>query len=180
MFDSEGRVPLVRPTRGVLQLSEMTDQFFNKVRDFLEIGIGPVGFEHGELGIVSSRNAFIAEVAIQFEDLVEAADEQTLQIKLRRDPQIKIEPERLVMGAERFRRRAARDGLQHRRFHFEKSARLHELPDLAQDRDPFRENVRAIARSSADRDNVADSALRHPVRPCHFSGKRPQAISPST
>ena len=105
----------------------MADQFLDQVRDLLEIGIGPVGFEHGELRIVLSRDAFVAEVAVQLEDLVETADEQTLQIKFRRDAQIKIEPERLVMGAERFRRRAARDGLQHRRLHFQKSALLHEI-----------------------------------------------------
>ena len=119
----------------------MTDQFLDQVRDLLEIGVGPVGFEHGELGIVFSRDAFVAEVAIQFEDLVEAADEQTLEIKFRRDAQIKIEPERLVMRAERLGRRAARDRLQHRRFHFEKTALLHETPDLAHDRDSFLENV---------------------------------------
>ena len=83
-------------------LSEITNQFFNQIRDFLEIGIGPVAFEHREFRIVLARNAFVAEVAVHFEDLVEPADEQTFQIKLRRNAQIKIEPERLVMGAERF------------------------------------------------------------------------------
>ena len=64
----------------------------------------------------------LRKVPVHFEDLVEPADEQPLQIKLRRDAQVKIDPERLVMGPERFRRRAAGDGLQHRRFHFKEAA----------------------------------------------------------
>ena len=100
----------------------MTDHFLHQVRDLLEIGVGPVAFQHGELRIVFPRNAFVPEIPVQLENLVESADEQPLEIKLRRDAQVKIEAERLVMGAERFRRRAAGHGLQHRRFHFQKPA----------------------------------------------------------
>ena len=109
----------------------MADQLLDQLRDLLEIRVGPIAFEHGELRIVPARDAFVAEVAVHLENLVETADEQSLQIKLRRDPQKEIDPERLVMGAERLRRRAACDRLQHRRFHFLKPARLHEAPHLA-------------------------------------------------
>ena len=112
----------------------MADQFLDQLGDLLEIRVGPVAFEHGELRIVPARDAFVAEVAVHFEDLVEPADEQSFQVKLRRDAQIEIDPERLVMRAKRLRRRAARDGLQHRRFHFLKPARFHEAPHLAHDR----------------------------------------------
>src|SRR3984893_14688202 len=52
----------------------------------------------------------------------------------------KLKRERLVMGSERFGGRAARHGLQHWRFHFQKALRLHEPPDLAHDHDPFLEH----------------------------------------
>ena len=75
-------------------------------------------------GLCRREMPSLRKLRFNFEDFVEAADEQALQIKLRRDAQVKIEPERLVMGPERLGRRAAGDGLQHRRFHFEKAARL--------------------------------------------------------
>ncbi len=118
----------------------MTDHFLDEVRDLLEIGVGPIAFEHGELGIVLSRDSFVPEIPVQLEDFVEAADQQALEIKLRRDPKIKLQPERFVMGPKRLRRGAARHGLQHRRLHFEKAPRFHEMADLAHDRDPFFED----------------------------------------
>src|SRR5437764_707142 len=69
---------------------QVTDHLFHEVRDLLEIGVGPIRLEHRELGIVFPRNAFVAKIAIQLEDLVEAADEKPLEIKLRRDPQIQL------------------------------------------------------------------------------------------
>ena len=113
----------------------MTNQFFDEVRHLLEIGICPVGFEHGEFRIVLSGNAFVAEVPVDFENLVEPAYQQTFQIQLRRDAQIKIEAERLVMRAERLGRGAAGDGLQNRRLHFQKAALLEKTPGLANNRD---------------------------------------------
>ena len=62
--------------RAANDLGEMTNQFFNQVRYFLEIGIRPVDFEHGEFRIVLSGNAFVPEVTADFEDLVESAYEQ--------------------------------------------------------------------------------------------------------
>ena len=56
-------------------LREMTNQFLDQVRHFFEIGVGPVNFEHGELGIVLSRNAFVAEIPVDLENFVESADQ---------------------------------------------------------------------------------------------------------
>src|ERR1043166_7780059 len=118
----------------------MANKDLYQIGHFLEIGVGPVGFEHGELRVVFSCNSFVAKVAIDFENLVEAADEEPFQIQLRRDPQIKIESERLVMRAEWLRRRAAGDRLQHRRFNFQKTAIFEEAARLAHDGDALGKN----------------------------------------
>ena len=114
----------------------MAGHFLDEVGHFLEVGEGPVGFEHRELRIVAARDAFVAEIAVEFEDLGEATDEQALEEKLRRDAQGERHAERVVMRLERPRRGTAGDVLEHRRFHFEETAVLEETAD-------FREHQRA-------------------------------------
>jgi hypothetical protein len=53
----------------------MTDHFLDEVGHFLEIGVGPVGFEHRELRIVFSRNSLVPEISIQLEDFIKPAHE---------------------------------------------------------------------------------------------------------
>src|SRR2546423_7870688 len=113
----------------------MANQFLEQVRHLLEIGIRPVNLEHGELRIVLSRNAFVAEIAIQLEHFRESADKETLEIKLGRDAQIKIDAERFVASAERLGRRAARNRLQNRRLHFRETALFQESTRFAQHHD---------------------------------------------
>ena len=84
-----------------------------------------------------SGNAFVAKVAIDFEDFVKAAYQQPLQIKLRRNPQVKVETERLVMGAERLGCRASSDRLQDWRLDFNEAAFSEEAPRLSDNRDAF-------------------------------------------
>ena len=83
-------------------------------------------------------DAFVAEVAVDFENLFETTDHQTFQVELRRDAQIKLHVERVVMGDEGACRGAAGDRVHHRRFDFEEAAlqeqRAHRLDDArAQD-----------------------------------------------
>ncbi len=152
---------------------EMANQFLHQIGDLLEIRIGPVGFEHGELGIVPARNAFVPEVSVQLENLVEAAHEQPLQIKLRRDAERKIEAERIVMGAERLGRRAARHRLQHRRFHFQKSAVFQKPAHLAHDQDPLLEDgARMLVREQIE--IALPIARLHILQPVPFFRQRPQ------
>src|SRR4051812_32473040 len=83
-------------------LSQKTDEFFDEIRDLLEIGIGPIGLEHCEFRIVLPRDPFVAKVAIDFKYLVEPGHQQTLQIKLQRNAQIKIETKCVMVGLEWF------------------------------------------------------------------------------
>jgi trehalose/maltose hydrolase-like predicted phosphorylase len=56
-----------------------------------------IRFEHREFGIVPAREAFVAEVAADLEQLVNAADEQALEVKLQRDAQVKSQPSALCL-----------------------------------------------------------------------------------
>jgi hypothetical protein len=46
-----------------------------------------VRLEHGELGVVGVVRALVAEIPADLEDLLDPADDQALQVKLKRDPQ---------------------------------------------------------------------------------------------
>ena len=68
MFDLQGSEEL---------LGKMADHLFDEVGHDLEVTEGLVGFEHGEFGIVTAGDSFVTEVAVKFEDLGQAADEET-------------------------------------------------------------------------------------------------------
>ena len=68
--------------------------------------------------------ALVAEVAVDLVDALEAADDQALQVQLRRDAQEEVHVERVVVRHEGPRRRAAGDGLHHRRLDFDVAARV--------------------------------------------------------
>ena len=107
--------------RGLLQ------QFRREVDQPLVIRVRLVKLQHRELGIVVRREPLVAEVAIDLVDPLDAADHQPLQIQLRRDAQVQIDIERVVVRDERPRRRAAIERLHHRRLDFDKAA----LPRVA-------------------------------------------------
>ena len=116
-------------------------KLFGQRHQIVVIGIGHVKFQHREFWVVPRGNPFVAEVAIDFEDALESAHNQAFQVQFRRDPQIKFHVQRVVMRLERFRRRAARNRLHHRRFHFEKIPRKEKLPDRADCFGAFDENL---------------------------------------
>src|SRR5207237_5661204 len=88
------------------------------VGQFHQVAIIPIRFvelEHRELGVVPGGDALVTEAAVDLEDLFQAAYDQPLEIELRRDPQIQLRVERVVMGHEWPRRRAAGNRMHHRR-----------------------------------------------------------------
>ena len=111
------------------------EQLFGEVHQAAVIGVGLVELQHGELGVVVRGEPFVAEVAVDFVDALEAAHHQPLQVQLRRDAQVEIDIERVVVRDERTRRGAAIERLHHGRFHFDEAARF-QLP--AQRRDDAR------------------------------------------
>ena len=82
---------------------------------------------------MTNGDTFVTEVTVDFEHTVETTDHQTLQVQFRRDTQVHVQVQGVVMGDERTRRRAARDHLHHWGFHFHKVAVDHELADTGHD-----------------------------------------------
>ncbi|MNS26320.1 hypothetical protein D3C72_582400 [compost metagenome] len=78
---------------------------------------------------MANGDAFVTEVTVDFEHAFEAANHQTFQVQFRRDTQVHVQIQRVVMGDERTRRRAAWDHLHHWRFNFHKITANHELTD---------------------------------------------------
>ena len=107
----------------------LADDGFREVHQPFVVGVGRVEFHHREFRVVTDRHAFIAEVAVDFEHAVEAAHDQALQVQLGRDTQEHLHVQRIVVRDEWFGRGAARDRVQHRRFHFHELVLFHEAAD---------------------------------------------------
>ena len=107
-------------------MRDLREQLLGQVHQVVVVGVGLVELEHGELGVVLRRDAFVAEVAVDLVDAVEAADHQALQVELGRDAQKQIDIERVVVRDEGPRHGAAGDRLHHRRFDFEEAALVEE------------------------------------------------------
>ncbi len=98
-----------------------------------------------------ARDALVAEVAVEFENFRKAADEQALEIQLRRDAQEEVHAKRVVVRLERSGRRAAGDGLHHGRLDFDKPAILEEAADFADDGDALVEDgARILVRDEVE------------------------------
>ncbi len=109
-------------------LRRLSDQFLREIHHALVVGVGLIELQHGELRIPAPAQALVAEVAIDFIHAIESAHHQPLQIKFRRDAQVQIHVERVVVRHKRTRHRAACDGLHHRRLDFDKSMGFHRAP----------------------------------------------------
>ena len=70
---------------------------------------------------MTSVHTFVTETAVDLENLFKAAHEQFLEVEFRRDAEIKIAVIGIVVGDEGTRRRAAGNGVQHWRFHFQET-----------------------------------------------------------
>ncbi len=147
----------------------------DQVHEVAVVGVRLVQLEHRELGIVPRRDAFVAEVAVDLVHALEAADDQPLQVQLRRDAQVQIHVERVVMRDERPRHRAAGDRLHHRRLDFEEVHRIEEVAQVLHDARARLEHLRALR--ADDQVDVA-LAIAHLLvgQPVPLVGQRPQRL----
>ena len=120
-----------------------------EIHDFLIARIRLIQLEHGELGVVPGRHAFVAEIPVDLVDALETADDQALEIQLGGNAQVELQIERVVMGHERSRRRPSRNHVHHRRLDFHEPARLGFQP-LAHETDCPRTQGKRIARFGRD------------------------------
>ena len=122
-------------------LGHACDHRLEQLHHRLVIAKRLIGLEHGELRIVPGRDALVAVVATDLEHAIHPADEQSLEVQLQRDAQVKVAAQRVVPGDERLSRRAAGDGLHGGCLHLDEAALVHEVTNLADDRAAFVEHV---------------------------------------
>src|SRR4029078_6065040 len=80
------------------------------------------------------RDPLVPEVAVDLVDLLDPPDDEPLQEEFRRDPEVELEVERVVMGLEGPRESAPRDGMHHGGVDLEIPALVQEAADEANDR----------------------------------------------
>ena len=98
------------------------DEFFREDDQVLVVGIGHVELQHREFRVVNRRDALVPKVAVDFKHTRKSAHDQPLQIQFRRDAEIEIDAERIVVCDKGFRRRASGNRMHHRRFNLKEAA----------------------------------------------------------
>jgi hypothetical protein len=106
-------------------------QGFGEVHQVLVVPVGRVELHHRELGVVAHRDAFVAEVAVDLEHPLEAADQQALEVQLGRDAQEHLLVQRVVVRDEGLGVGAAGNRVQHGRLDLQEAVLHHELADAA-------------------------------------------------
>ena len=111
----------------------MYDHILGDVHHALIVGVCLIQLDGGELRVVAGVHALVAEDTADLVDLLEAADDQTLEVQLGCNTHVHVDVQRIVMGDERTCCRTARDGVEAGRLNFHKAAAIHEAADLAHD-----------------------------------------------
>ena len=107
----------------------VAQDLFGEVHQVVMVPVRGVELHHREFGVVPHRDAFVAKAPVDLEHALEAADDEALQVELRRDAQKHLLVERVVMRDERLRVRAARNRMKHRRLDFHEAVLDHEASD---------------------------------------------------
>ena len=105
------------------------DELFGHRHQLVVVGVGLVELEHRELGVVLRRHPLVPKVPRQLVDPLHAADHEALEVQLRRDSQVEVHVERVVVRHKGPRRRAAGDRLHDRRLDLHEAAAVEEPPD---------------------------------------------------
>ena len=98
--------------------SHLAQHVFCEIHQVIKVGVGLIELQHGELRIMSRGQTFIAEVAVDLVDALKATHYQTLQIKLRRNTQVHINIQRIMVSHKRTCHSTTRNNLQHWGFNF--------------------------------------------------------------
>ena len=109
----------------------IANQAFGELHQVLVVPIGRVKLHHGEFGVVTHRNTFIAEISVDLEHPLKPTDQQALPVQLWRNAQKHFLVQRIVVGSERPGIRATWDGVQHGRFDFQEAVLHHEFANAA-------------------------------------------------
>ena len=126
----DGRALILHIERTASRHSCCLHEALRELHHALKIG---ESFHRGELGVVIRIHAFVAELAADLKNLLEAAYEQALQRKLGCDAQKVIAIERVEMRGEGLRVRAAHDRMQEGRFDLVETLLFHVVADSRDD-----------------------------------------------
>jgi hypothetical protein len=107
---------------------------------------------------VLRRESLVAEIAVDLVDALDAPDDQALQVQLRRNAQVHVQVERVVVSAKRARGGAARDRLHHRRLDLEKVQGVQEVAQVADDAGARAKHLAALL--AHDQIDVAPAVAR--------------------
>ncbi len=138
---SSSRPPYVRTVVPCTSVREVGDQVLGEAHHVAVVGVGLVELQHRELGVPAGPDALVAEGAADLEDTLETTDHEALQVELRRDPEVEVEVEGVVMRDERTRQRAAGDGMEDRCLDLDEAALLQPAPREADDAAAREEDV---------------------------------------
>ena len=153
--------------------------FLGEIHEVAVVAVGLVELEHGELGVVLGRNAFVPEISVDLEHLFESAHHQALEIELGRDAQEEVHVERVMMRLERLRVRAAGNRLHHRRLDLEETPARHEFADRVHNAAARLEHAARLL--AHDEVHVALAVLLLLVRESvEFLRQRPQRLHEQT
>jgi hypothetical protein len=109
----------------------VAQHLLGEVHQVVVVPVRRIELHHREFRVVPDADAFVAEVAVDLEHALEAADHQALQVELGRDAQEHLLVERVVVRDEGLGVRAAGDRVQHRRLDLEEAVLDHEVADRA-------------------------------------------------
>ena len=139
------------------------------------VGVCLVELQHRELGVVLGGDALVAEVAIDLEHALEAADHEPLEIQLGRDAQVQVGVERVVVRHERPGDRPAGNGVHHRGLDFQEAAVDEEPADVV---DGARAGAKHLAAALVDDevDVAAPVAGLHVGQPVVLLGQRQERL----
>ena len=126
-------------------LGYVDDELFGEAHEVVVVGVGLVELEHGELGVVAGADAFVAEVAVDLVDAVEASDDEALEVELGGDAEEEVDVELVVVGGEGAGGGSSGDLLHHGGFDFEVAAAVEEGADGAEDGGSLDEDLADVA-----------------------------------
>ena len=161
--------------RAAYRESGTAHQILGQINHFHVVRIGLIELQHRELGVVLGGDALVAEVAVDLEHALEAADHEPLEVQLRRDAQVQVGVERVVVGHERPGDRPAGYGMHHRGLDFQEAAVDEEPADVV---DGARAGAKHLAAALVDDevDVAAPVAGLHVGKPVVLLGQRQERL----
>ena len=109
----------------------MTVQILCQIHHTIVIRVCLIELHQSKLRIVTGIKSLIAEYPPDLVYTLHSSDNQTFQIKLQRNPQLKVLVQCIEVGLKRSGRRSAGVCHEHRCLHFQESLAVQIFPDTA-------------------------------------------------